>query len=89
MKLPATVFALVLFNVLFGQITTPMTTPNVEVSLVSITPKQHQEIEGVLPNDEGTNDPTVTGSTVYIQGDQRYYIKSNEQITIIYEEKKP
>jgi hypothetical protein len=89
MILRATIFALAVSPSLFGQSNLETTPVVPENSLITITPKPNKEIEGSLPNDEGTNDPTVTGSTAYIQGDKRYYIKSNEQITIIYHETTP
>jgi hypothetical protein len=73
---------------LFGQtIQNPVSEPI--GSLITITQMEQKEKEETNSNDEGTNNPVVTGSTEYIQGTHKYYIKSNEQITIIYEEKKP
>ena len=75
--------------VVFAQTTTqgtntPVTPPNL-ITVTQVVTKG--ESEETLPNDEGTNNPVVTGSQEYIQGDKKYYIKKNSNITILFEEK--
>ncbi len=86
MKALITPLAIGLTSTLFAQTNNPSTVEN--NSLITIS-QVLKEKEIPAPNDEGTNNPVVTGSTEYIQGDKKYYVKSNEQITIIFEEKTP
>lgn len=89
MKPLITLLTISMSGTLAAQTTNPNPSTTGGNSLITISQAQQKEKEPTLPNDEGTNNPVVTGSTEYIQGNKKYYVKNNEQITIIFEEKTP
>lgn len=49
-----------------------------------VTPDTMAVISPSLSSDEGTNDPTVTGSTKITLNGINYYYKKNENISIVF-----
>lgn len=49
-----------------------------------VTPDTMAVISSSLSSDEGTNDPTVTGSTKITLNGINYYYKKNENISIVF-----
>jgi hypothetical protein len=78
---------LLLMSVLFSGISYGQTIPvAVENNLVARDTNTTNSI--VKPSDEGTNNPIITGSVKYTVNGINYYIKENENISIIVIEEK-